>query len=82
MFHIIVIGESGRVIAEMDEDDYESFIIKCYNFREDNSLDMLRVSYTDKSGKGYTVTTETLNEMIDTWLDPGFMFTIGYPLQY
>jgi len=82
MFHITVIGESGRVMAEMDEEDYESFIIKCYNFREDNSLDMLRVSYTDKAGKAYMLTSETLNEMIDTWLDPGFMFTIGYPLQY
>jgi len=82
MFHITVIGESGRVMAEMDEEDYESFIIKCYNFREDNSLDMLRVSHTDKAGKAYMLTSETLNEMIDTWLDPGFMFTIGYPLQY
>jgi hypothetical protein len=82
MFHIIVMEKNGMVLAEMNEGDYESFIIKCYNFREDNSLDMIRVSHTDRHGKASVLTTETLNEMIDTWLDPGFLFTLGYPLQH
>ena len=80
MFYIIVVDEVGNVVAEIEENDYESFIIKCYNFREDASLDYLHVFHTQTDGKRVRLASETINEMIETWLDPDFMFAMGYPL--
>ena len=82
MFYIVVIDNLGKVLAELEERDYESFIIRCYNFREDSSLEFLQVYYVGDGGKQHRLSTETLNEMIESWLDPDFMFTMGYPLPH
>lgn len=81
MYQINVMDERGHVVSMQEEEDYESFIIKCYNFREDQNLDLLQVYHVSKEKK-YLIQTDTLQEMIETWLDPGFLFTIGYPLQF
>ncbi|TDE12847.1 hypothetical protein [Dyadobacter psychrotolerans] len=82
MFYITVIDDLGKVLTELEELDYESFIIRCYNFREDRSLDFLQVYYSEDTGKKHRLSSETLNEMIESWLDPDFMFTMGYPLPH
>lgn len=81
MYQITVKDGRGRVVSVLEEDDYESFIIKCYNFREDQNLGLLQV-YHISNEKRKLIHTETLNEMIEAWLDPGFLLTIGYPLQF
>ena len=82
MFYIFIVDDSGNVVAEIEEDDYESFIVKCYNFREDDSLDKLHVFHMRSSGERVRLSTETIEEMIETWLDPDFMFAMGYPLPH
>ncbi|REA58991.1 hypothetical protein DSL64_18690 [Dyadobacter luteus] len=81
MYQITVKDERGRIVSMLEEEDYESFIVKCYNFREDQSLDLLQVFHVSNE-KRHLIRTETLHEMIETWLDPGFLFTMGYPLQF
>jgi len=82
MFYIRRIDNSGSVVAEIEENDYETFIIKCYNFREDEGLDSLQIFHVGNNNEKRRLSTETVQEMIDTWLDPDFMFAMGYPLPH
>ncbi|WP_221394595.1 hypothetical protein [Dyadobacter sp. NIV53] len=68
MFYILVVDTEDNIIAEIEEDDYESFIIKCYNFREEEPLDNMHV-FEILDGKTTRLTSETIEEMIQTWLD-------------
>jgi hypothetical protein len=68
MFYILVVDTEDNIIAEIEEDDYESFIIKCYNFREEEPLDNLHV-FEILDGKTALLTSRTIEEMIQTWLD-------------
>jgi hypothetical protein len=43
MFYILVVDSADNIIAEIEEDDYESFILKCYTFMEDEPLKNLHV---------------------------------------
>lgn len=82
MFYISVLDKVGNVIAEIEENDYESFIVKCYNFREEEGLDCLHVFLEESDGKRRLLSTETIEEMIETWLDPDFIFAMGYPISH
>jgi len=82
MFYIRRIDRSGSVVAEFEEIDYETFIIKCYNFREDEGLDSLQIFHVGSNNERRRLSNETVAEMIDTWLDPDFMFALGYPLPH
>ena len=82
MFYIRRIDRSGSVVAEFEEIDYETFIIKCYNFREDEGLDSLQIFHMGSNNEKRRLSNETVEEMIETWLDPDFMFALGYPLPH
>ena len=82
MFYIRRIDHSGSVVAEFQEIDYETFIIKCYNFREDEGLDSLQIFHMGSNNEKCRLSNETVEEMIETWLDPDFMFALGYPLPH
>ena len=69
MFYIRRIGRSGSVVAEFEEIDYEG-------------LDALQVFHVGSNNERRRLSNETVEEMIDTWLDPDFMFTLGYPLPH
>ena len=68
MFYILITDTEDNIIAEIEEDDYESFIIKSYNFREEEPLDNLHV-FEILDGKTTRLTSGTIEEMIQTWLD-------------
>jgi hypothetical protein len=68
MFYILVTDTTDNIIAEIEEDDYESFIIKCYNFREDQILDQLHI-FEILDGKTHSLASEHIEEMIQNWLD-------------
>jgi type IV secretory pathway VirB4 component len=68
MFYILIVDNEDNIIAEIEEDDYESFIIICYNFREENRLANLHV-FEVLDEKTTMLTSETIEEMIQTWLD-------------
>jgi hypothetical protein len=82
MFYVFVVDDAGNVVDEIEEDDYESFIVKCYNFREHESLDKLHVFHVQASGDRVRLSSATIEEMIESWLDPDFMFALGYPLPH
>ena len=68
MFYILIVDIKDNIIAEIEENDYESFIIKCYNFREDQILDQLHI-FEILDGKTSRLASENIEEMIETWLD-------------
>ena len=82
MFYLSVLYEAGKVVAEIEENDYEAFIVKCYNFREEAGLNYLRVFLEESDGKRRLLSTEAIEEMIETWLDPDFIFAMGYPISH
>lgn len=68
MFYILVVDTEDNITAEIEEDDYESFIIKCYNLREEEPLDNLHV-FEILDAKTTRLTSEIIEKMIQTWLD-------------
>lgn len=78
MFYILIVDDADNIIAEIDEDDFESFIIKCYNFREDQVLDQLHI-FEIQDGNTCPLSTENIEEMIQIWLDTSVKaFTITH----
>jgi hypothetical protein len=68
MFYILIVDSSGNIVSEIEEYNYDCFIVCCYNFSQDDSLEKLKVIYVRPDGKVYKMPVIAVEKMIRYWL--------------
>jgi hypothetical protein len=68
MFYILIVDDTGRIVNEIEENDYESFIISCYNFYQDEGWENIYVSYVTDNDEVHQLPLAGIQKMIGHWL--------------
>jgi hypothetical protein len=64
MFYILITDYSDNIVSEIKEPDFDSFIIRCYNFPLDESPEKLHIVYVRLDGETYHIPELALEKMI------------------
>lgn len=65
MFYILIVDKTGNIVSETEEYNYDCFIVRCYNFSQDQSLEKLIAMYVRHSDKVYGMPLVAVEKMIE-----------------
>lgn len=68
MFYILIVDNTGNIVSETEEYNYDCFIVRCYNFSQDQSLEKLIVMYVRHGDRVYRLPLVAVEKMIEHWL--------------